>query len=694
MITSTSSHHKVQSKHLQRNAYLYVRQSSMRQVLENTESTKRQYQLREQALSLGWKSEQIHVIDCDQGRSGASDIGRDGFHQLAAEVSLGKAGLVMGLEVSRLARNNADWHRLLQLCAFADTLILDQDGLYDPASFNDRLLLGLKGAMSEAELHVLKSRMQQGILNKAKRGELKIPLPVGFAYNELNQAVLTPDIQVRDTLNNFFAAFRRLHSASAVVKEFRRDHIQAPHYSRTGPKNNRIIWGEITHSQALRILHNPSYAGAFAYGRERCRRGPDGVIRYQKIPMDEWICLIPEAHKGYISWDEYLANQKILSKNAQAYSNDRRTPPREGPALLQGIVLCGRCGKRMTVRYHHRKGKILPHYMCQQDKIQLGQTNDCQQIPGCAVDKAIGALLVKMMNKKNIDIAIAVRSELQSRIDEADRLRLHQVERCRYEADLARRRFLNVDPEKRYVAEVLEAEWNEKLRILDEAQSAYDAARQQDTAILTHDQTKILATLSDDFNSIWHNEALGNHDRKRMARLLIEDVTLIKDAKIICHIRFKGGSCRTINLPLPQKVWKQRKTPSDVIETIDKLLNDFPSYKIADILNKRGMKSGTGQKFSLTHVERICNTYNLSTHLTRLRKQGKITAKELASRLGVSSVKIRRSRKLGILKAHEYREGHYLYDDPGVDVAIRIPELKPNVHLKAVHTTNEVQYAT
>ena len=241
------SNHKVQASHLQREAYLYVRQSSMRQVLENTESTKRQYQLRERALALGWISEQIRVIDCDQGCSGASDAGRDGFQQLVAEVSLGKAGLVMGLEVSRLARNNADWHRLLQLCAFADTLILDQDGLYDPAAFNDRLLLGLKGAMSEAELHVLKSRFQQGILNKASRGELKMPLPAGLTYDDLDRVVLTPDTQVRETLKKFFEAFRRLSSALAVVKEFRRENIPAPHYSRTGPKSGRMIGA--THSQ-------------------------------------------------------------------------------------------------------------------------------------------------------------------------------------------------------------------------------------------------------------------------------------------------------------------------------------------------------------------------------------------------------------------------------------------------------------
>lgn len=694
MNTPTPSHHKVEMVHLQRDAYLYVRQSSMRQVLENTESTKRQYQLRERALALGWISEQIRVIDCDQGCSGASDAGRDGFQQLVAEVSLGNAGIVMGLEVSRLARNNADWHRLLQLCAFTDTLILDQDGLYDPSAFNDRLLLGLKGAMSEAELHVLKSRLQQGILNKARRGELKIPLPVGLVYDELDRVVLSADTQVRETLKKFFMTFRRLRSASAVVKEFRGENIQAPHYSRTGPKSSRIIWGDLTHSQALRILHNPRYAGAFAYGRTRTRRGPDGTVRYHKQSQEKWTCLIQDVHEGYISWDEYQSNQRILTGNAQAFSSDRRPAPREGPALLQGIIVCGRCGKRMTLRYHQHRGQLTPQYMCQRDRIEHGKSNDCQRVPGAAIDQTIGKLLVDMVNSQNIDVAIAVQRELQTRLDEADRLRYRQVERCRYEADLARRRYLKVDPDKRYVAEVLEAEWNEKLRALDEAQSVYEASRERDAVTLNQEHTATLKALASDFSAIWQNDSLPNRERKRIVRLLIEDVTILKGKQLTCHIRFKGGTCRTLNLPLPQSAWEQRRTPSEVVRAIDELLDNHPEYKVANILTGRGMKSGTGQIFTPEHVARIRSAYRLPNRRTRLRQQGKLSARELSDRLRVSCDKIRRCREFGLLTAHEFKEGNYLYDDPGPGIVDRIPQLKRNAHLTAVHTTQEVQYAT
>ena len=693
MTEPTPSRHKVKSHHLERDAYLYIRQSSMRQVLENTESTKRQYDLRERALALGWQSEQVRIIDCDQGRSGATEAGRDGFQQLVAEVSLSKAGIVMGLEVSRLARNNADWHRLLQLCAFTDSLILDQDGLYDPASFNDRLLLGLKGAMSEAELHVLKTRLQEGILSKAKRGELKMPLPVGLVYDELDRVVLTPDRQVQDVLQRLFAAFRRLQSASAVLREFRRDGIDVPHYSRTGPKGSRVIWGDLTHSQTLRILHNPRYAGAFAYGRARTRRGPDGCVRYRKQPRDQWISLIRDAHAGYIDWDEYERNQKALARNLQAFNKDRRTPPREGPALLQGIVICGICGKRMSVGYH-QYATLVPEYKCVRDMIEQGRPERCQHMPGAAIDTAVSDLLISMLNSKSVDIAVAVRAELQSRLQDADRLRLQQVERCRYEADLARRRYLKVDPDKRFVAEVLEAEWNEKLRQLDAAQTEYEQARQRDQLTLDHPQLEALSQLPDDFQAIWQTDRLTNRDRKRIVRLLVEDVTLIRRESITVHIRLKGGACKTLSLPRPRRVGELRKTSGDVVDTIGSLLEDHPDYRIAEILNAEGMRSATGKAFSQHVVTRVRMAYDLPSRQSRLQAQGKLTAKQLAAKFGVGPEKIRRCRQAGLLTAHEYKEGHYLYDAPGANAVAEIPQLKPHAHVKQRHTTDEVQYAT
>lgn len=292
-------------RHLQRLAYLYVRQSTLQQVLEHTESTTRQYALRERALALGWPAERIHVIDQDLGQSGASAVDRLGFQRLVADVGLGKVGLVLGLEVSRLARSSSDWHHLLEICALTGTLILDEDGIYDPATFNDRLLLGLKGTMSEAELYVLRARLHGGILSKARRAALKLVLPIGFCYIDDNRIVLDPDRQVQDTLRLLFHTFERTGSASATVRSFRESQVPFPHRIRSGPHQGELVWGALAHHDVLRILHNPCYAGAYTFGRTRTSKTADGKIHITALPREEWHVIVPDAHDAYITWSEY-----------------------------------------------------------------------------------------------------------------------------------------------------------------------------------------------------------------------------------------------------------------------------------------------------------------------------------------------------------------------------------------------------
>ncbi|MGE4095904.1 MAG: recombinase family protein [Candidatus Binatia bacterium] len=346
---------KVQPHHLERGAYLYIRQSSLRQVLENVESTKRQYALRSRALALGWRDEQIVVIDHDQGESGASAAWRAGFQRLVTEVGMGHAGIVMGLEVSRLARNNADWHRLLEICALADTLILDEDGIYDPTSFNDRLLLGLKGTMSEAELHVLRARLRGGILNKVRRGEYRCVLPTGFVYDEAGNVVLDPDAQIREAITYFFATFARVGSASQTVKVFRQEGLRFPSRLRN---NAATVFRPLTASTAMRTLTNPRYAGAYVYGRRHYRRTVDGKKTIHKKPdSGEWLACLLNAHPGYISWERFQENRTILATNGRGYEVARKSPPREGAALLQGRAVCGRCGKYFRIRYATRRGR-------------------------------------------------------------------------------------------------------------------------------------------------------------------------------------------------------------------------------------------------------------------------------------------------------------------------------------------------
>jgi DNA invertase Pin-like site-specific DNA recombinase len=671
-MTLGDAHQKVTARHLKRNAYLYIRQSTLRQVFENTESTARQYDLRQRAVALGWSPEHIIVIDSDQGQSGASMVGRDGFQSLVADVGMGRAGIVMGLEVSRLARNSSDWHRLLEICALSDTLILDEDGVYDPAHFNDRLLLGLKGTMSEAELHVLRARLRGGILNKARRGELWSPLPIGFCYDANDCVVLDPDRQVQETINSFFGTFRRTGSATATVKTFRSQGLKFPQRARVGPAKGEVLWGELEHSRALWLLHNPRYAGAFFFGRSRQRKHGDRVGSFQRLPREEWIALMPGAHPGYINWDEFEENQRRLRENSQAHGADRRkSPPREGPALLQGLAICGRCGDRMTVRYHCRRGTLVPTYVCQREGIQRAEPI-CQFVYGRSVDEAVGRLLIEAVTPMALEATLTVQQELQSRLEEADRLRSRHVERARYEADLARRRFMRVDPENRLVADELEAAWNGKLRAVTEAQEEYERRRKSDRTVLDEAQRARVLALATDLPRLWNEPSTPDRERKRIARLLIEDVTLLKAADITAHIRFQGGATTTLRLPAPLTAWQLRQTSPDVVAEIDKLLDQHTEAEIAAILNERGRHSGTGKPFNADIVWRTRFAYKLRSRYDRLRAAGMLDLREMAKRLDVEPATIKMWRRAGLLRAHAYNDKRqWLFEPPGKDRPIK-----------------------
>ena len=490
----STAHQKVATSHLSRDAYLYVRQSSPRQVFEHGESTRRQYALRERAVALGWPTESVIVIDGDQGLSGA-DSDREGFQRLVADVGMGRAGIVLGLEVSRLARNSAEWHRLVEICALSETLIMDEDGVYDPGDFNDRLLLGLKGTMSEAELHMMRMRLRGGLLNKARRGALKVALPVGLVYDPLDQVVLDPDEQVQHSLRLLFDTFTRTGSARATVKHFREEKLSFPHRPRGGPHMGELRWKPLTTSRVLNMLHNPRYAGAFAYGRSRSRRRPGGGVEHRLVAREEWTVLLRDAHPGYITWERFEQNERQLRDNAQSYGAERRGAPREELALLQGLATCGVCGRNMTVRYHTRKRRQYPYYMCDRESIETASAK-CQSIAGAAIDRAVGELLVELITPVTLEVALQVQDELAARAGEADLWRAQRVQRAREEADLARQRFMQTHPDNRMVADVLEAEWNAKLRALDEAQHELEHRRAEPGQGLDEQQRQRILALA------------------------------------------------------------------------------------------------------------------------------------------------------------------------------------------------------
>jgi DNA invertase Pin-like site-specific DNA recombinase len=669
---------KVQSHHLERDAYLYIRQSSMKQVIENTESTKRQYALRARATALGWVDDRIIVIDSDQGESGASAAWREGFRQLVTDVGLGRAGIVMGLEVSRLARNNADWHRLLEICALANTLILDEDGVYDPTNFNDRLLLGLKGTMSEAELHVLKARLRGGILNKVRRGEYRCALPTGFVYAETGDVILDPDAQVRETIAYFFETFARVGSAHQAVKAFRSEGLRFP--SRLRSPAVGVLFHPLTASAAMRTLRNPRYAGAYAYGQRVYGRTVDGKKTQRKRACDDWLACIPNAHPGYITWDRYQENLRLLESNGHGYDVARASPPREGVALLQGRAVCGRCGQYLRVRYRAVRGKPESWYVCDRATDSRAEPN-CQSLAGPPVDEAVGLLVAEKMTPTAVELALEIRKEIEGRYDEADQLRSRAIERAQVDADLAQRRFMMVDPSNRLVADTLEADWNEKLRALAKARDERERGRHADQIVIDEAIRERLVTMTTDFKRLWSDSSTPNRERKRMLSYVIEDATLVKvpsEGTTKVHVRFRGGQTATLTTVNPRASWQKVKTSSVIVDLVDRLLDDHLYDEIADILNARGLRPGgsawpgrRGARFTAKRVQYIVHAYGLRLRFDRLRARGLLTKEELAERLGIHAHTLTSWAKHGIVQVHAYNGHAGLYQDPGPNPPVK-----------------------
>ena len=665
---------KVGADHLRRDAFLYVRQSSLRQVFENTESTKRQYALRDRAVALGWPIERIHVIDSDLGLSGAQATGRDGFQHLVTEVAMGHAGIVLGLEVSRLARNNADWHRLLELAALSHTLIADEDGVYDPAHFNDRLLLGLKGTMSEAELHVLKSRLQGGILNKARRGELEMALPVGLVYGPDGRVCLDPDRQIQDSVRLVFDTFREAGSACAVVRRLRAQHILFPRRIARGIGKGDVLWGDLDHSRTLEILHNPRYAGAFVYGRRRTSYNAELKQVQLELKREDWLVLIRDAHPGYISWDEFERNELTLRHNAAGFSEGLRGgAPREGLALLQGRVLCGRCGSRMRVRYDARDGAQRPYYCCNEGTVRRAESRNCQWIPGAAIDAAISALVLRAVVPEAIEVALDVQREITQRVEQAVALRASQLQRCRYEAELARRRYVKVDPDNRLVADALEAEWNERLRQLDTMQREHDRQQQTDQTLLDEAARRRVAELAQDLPRVWSDPRTTAVQRKKMLALMIEDVTLVSDgAQVAVHIRWRGGRTESLSVDKPRPIAQVRKTRPEVVRLIDELLETCTDGEAARRLNELDHRNWRGDAFTAKKVTMVRVAYRLKSRFQRLRERGMLTCSELARRFGVCTATVNQMGRQGVLRRQTCDRGHrYLYEPPGDVILVK-----------------------
>ena len=673
-MSDATTPHKISSHHRAREACLYVRQSSQHQVINHTESIRRQYGLQRQAMALGWPADRIRIIDDDQGLSGEFSGNRSGFRDLVARVAAGEVGIVLSLEVSRLCRNSTDWHQLLQIAAFNDTLILDEAGVYDPGDSNDRLLLGFKGALSEYELQNIRARLIGGIRNKARRGKLKMRLPIGLVYNEKDEVVLDPDRSIVEAFDLVFETFRRRGSAMQTMKWFRRNEVKLP--SRPYRMHGEVHWSVPDHHKVISIIHNPRYAGCFVYGRSRSRKLPDGKLRTKVLPREEWQVCIPDAHAGYIDWDEYCRNQATLKGNGNSFlpEHARQSAPRNGQALLQSRVICGHCGHRMSAKYivanPARWQKARRYYFCRYTISRHG-LRTCPSVRGEVVDAAVSEFVVAAVNQENIALAIAVREQMQVDFAAADRQHCNRIEALRTEADMARRRFMEVDPANRLVVATLESEWNEHLETLTRAIADREQFSKAHAQAGSAEQDERIMALAQDFSKVWNASTTENTDRKRMLAMLIEDVTLTREGyQAEIGLRLRGGKTHIlprIDLPKPLSMILHRTPDKAILDEMESLvMAKYNNEGVAMELNRRGHKDARGDPFTAICIQRIRTHRKWPScsqlHRTSLRKRGYMSAGKLASSLGIRITSVRQRVVRGkSIKVRRFKVGQRTY---------------------------------
>ena len=658
---------KITTEHLSRRAILYVRQSSLRQVLENQESTRRQYDLRQKAVSLGWPEDMIDIIDDDLGTSGASTE-RSGFKKLISEVSQENIGIVISIEASRLSRNSQDWSNLLEICRLTRTLILDEDGMYDPGDFNDRMLLGLKGTMSEAELHFLYARMKGGLDNKAKRGELKFRIPVGYVYDDFDLIVKDPDEDVQNVINLIFNTYARFRSCQRTLKELRSQNILFPRKAFTGYNRHTMQWRNITHAHILHLIRNPIYAGVYQFGKRKSQKTLAGyrtIIREK----DDMIAYIEDHHESYIPLDTYHQNRMYLDEHCVVNKDmdpERAAAVREGCALLQGVAYCGKCGKRMSVRYsvYPAYGTMVskPSYWCVEEKIQTG-ADACQRVSGAVIDEAIGELLVEMVTPLAMASVLQVQNELIARDKEIDDVRRKDVERCRKEMEVSRTRYLNTDPANTLVAKHLENDWNDKIRTYEERLDSYQRERKENLDTVDERTSAQIMAMADNFKALWENPQVQNEERKRMLRLLIDTVLITQfDEHIHLAVKFKSGTCKEFDIQKGKQSYESWRTSPEAIEIIKSGLDRFMSNaEIADELNAKGLKSGRNLEFTRSMVYCIIGHHDWKTVKDRYLDMGYVPQSEIIEKTGLDRKKLLNLRRSGVITDYKVVESKYMY---------------------------------
>jgi DNA invertase Pin-like site-specific DNA recombinase len=682
---------KIRPSHLSRVAYVYLRQSSPAQVEHNRESTDRQYALVSKATALGWPSDQVVVIDEDLGLSGTGTVQRRGFARLTTEVALGHVGIVLGLEVSRLARNNADWYRLFDLCGLTDTLIGDGDGVYHPGLFNDRLVLGLKGIMSEAESHVLQARLLGGIRNKAARGELRRGLPIGFVWGENDGEVrFHPDEAICDAIRTVFARFAELGSIRRVWLWFRGEGLPFPLQLRT---SGSLRWAEPSYIAICRVLTNPVYAGAYVYGRCRHEVVLDASgarrKRVRKLPQSEWPVLIPNHHKGYIDWNTYEANRARIAANAHPCPHQiGGGAVREGNALLQGLAVCGKCGRKL--RTHYTGGAKPPAYRCAGRDVVEGRGVCCLTIGAVQIDEAVAHAVLSALQPIGIEAALAAAEQLEA---DHDGLLVHwrlAVERAGYEAQRAERRYRAVDAENRLVARGLEAEWENCLRELDNAKAELARREELRPTTLSVEQRSRLLVLGADLFSVWQAPTTSSRDKKELLRTVLEEVivTVQKERRgVHLALRWRGGAFSDVDINLPPRVSATR-TDEDTIALLRRLAVHYPDATIANVLNRQERTTAQGHRFTANNVSNLRRSWNIPRfERPSTPPDGDLmTINQIARELGVAASTIHRWVNDGIIAGEQLTPGAPWRIRLTDDLRARVFEEAPDGYLTMYQT--------
>lgn len=606
---------KITAAHQQRPAYVYVRQSTVFQAIHHRESTERQYNLGQRAQALGWSPDAITIIDEDQGQSAVAATHRHGFQRLVAAVAAGEVGLVLMLEASRLSRCGSDWHRLIELCSLMQTLIADEQAVYDPRQPNDRLLLGVKGTLSEAELMTLRTRLFEGRWNKARKGQLGRSVPTGYVCDGEGHWVKDPDRQVQDRLSYLFGLFRRLGVARQVLVSLKAEQLTLPVRLWGGPSHGQLQWQAPTYSRVIRLLHNPAYAGAYVYGEweyEGTQRSPKtGKAQARLRGLENWPVCIQAHHEGYITWEEYLANQHRLRQNA--YGSTTQGAARRGAALLQGLVWCGRCGAKMGVNSYSVKDRRRPSYICSH-AYSDGAAHTCQSMTSKPVDELVVALFFEALAPAQIRIALQAVEHLQQERQALQHQWEQQLEQARYEVRHAQRQYDAVDPDNRLVAAELERRWNDKLDALQKLEKAYAEAQRQSRFTVNGEEKQAMANLAQDLPAVWNAPTTTDAERKQLLRYAIAEVQLdgvTTPGKIAIRMTWQSGAVTERQIDrIKVGIWAPR-TDDTVIERIRDWAPTHTVHEIVERLNREGLRSAHGRAFRDYHVLYIARRHQI-----------------------------------------------------------------------------------